>query len=400
MKLKTLLLTLLLSGFTHATISPVWEDNGVSNNMAQGLLGVGLNSAANWTGFRAFRDGFESSNRTEDIQQIFNDGFDHFTYIVSLRYFFIKDCYQDDEFTIECIREDTSKIESIKQQMLEVLSGNENAVFVISLKAYAKVNNSSSGIKQHKFLKAFEEKQETRDALIEIWEQIARTMSDIPDENLAFNLLNEPEFESYKGYNPRETWKQWATIIVDKIRSISPDRTIIIEGIYKSTFGKGRGNDGYNFGQRKYSGPSQLITPIDRNNIVYGFHYYEPYNWTHQDSYWMSKGDKGYPLPSIYRLKSDLEELVDFSKEYQVPVILSEVGVNGTCGGNGPKLEERAEYASTVYETLIEKGVGITWWALEDPNSPYKRPEEDCYEQSYRDLYPEEQLFKALRLTK
>ena len=101
----------------------------------------------------------------------------------------------------------------------------------------------------------------------------------------------------------------------------------------------------------------------------------------------------------MYRLKSDLEELVDFSKEYQVPVILNEVGVNGTCNGNGPKSEDRAAYASTAYETLVKNGVGITWWSLEDPNSPYKRAEEDCYVKDYQDLYPEEQLFKALRLS-
>ena len=84
MKLKILLLTLLLSGFTHATVTPVWEDNGVSSNMAKGLSGVGLNSLANWSGGRVFRDGFESSNRTADVQQIINDGFNHFTYITSI----------------------------------------------------------------------------------------------------------------------------------------------------------------------------------------------------------------------------------------------------------------------------------------------------------------------------
>jgi endoglucanase len=401
MKLKTLLLTVLLSGFTHATVTPVWENNGVSRNMAQGLSSVGLNSKANWTRTRVFRDGYESSNRTTDIQQIFNDGFDHFTYIVSLRYLFIEDCYQDDEFTIECIREDAfdSKIESIKQQMLEVLSHNKDAVFVISLKPYKQVSNNS-GIRQHQFLKSFENTQETRDALSEIWSEIALNMKDVPADNLAFNLLNEPEWESYTGQSPRDKWMEYATNIVDKIRDISPNRTIVIEGVYKAGFGRNFGKKAYNFGQRKYNGPSQLIIPINRSNIVYGFHYYEPYDWTHQDSSWANKGDKGRPIPSMYRLRSDLTELVNFSKEYQVPVILNEVGVNGTCNGNGPKLEDRAAYASTAYETLVKNGVGITWWALEDPNSPYKRPEEDCYVSNYQDLYPEEQLFKALRLTK
>lgn len=387
----------------NAGTTQVWSDNSVSDNIASALSGVGLNSKANWSG--KFKDKYESSNRTEDIQKIFSDGFRHFTYIVSLRYFFTKDCFRSAEYTVECIKDGVfdSKIESIKQQIDEVISSNESAVFVFSLKpSYKNLVNNSDGVKQTEFLKAFENSKETRDALGEIWLHISQVLKDIPVDNLVFNLINEPEWEHYSGWSAHSKWKKHAIDLVDIIRGVTPSRTIMVEGMYKGLFGKGSakgvGNNGYDFGQRKYSGPSELITPIDRKNIVYGFHYYEPYSWTHQDSHWMSKGDRGHPLPSITRLQSDLEELVEFSNEYNVPVVLSEVGVNGSCDGNGPKLEERAKYASVVYETLVENGVGVTWWSLEDPNMPYKRDEKDCYTQRYRDLIPENKLFKALRL--
>ena len=71
MKLKTLLLTLLLSGFTHATVTPVWENNGVSSNVAKQLSSVGLMTHANWTKTRKFRQYEpEALNSDEDVMQI------------------------------------------------------------------------------------------------------------------------------------------------------------------------------------------------------------------------------------------------------------------------------------------------------------------------------------------
>lgn len=402
--IKYVMLLVFISGISNATVTPVWTSNNVSYNIAEQLSGVGLNSKANWSG--SFKDREESSNRIEDVKQVFNDGFKHFTYILSTRYFFVRDCFNNQEFTVECIDEGLfeSKIESIKQQIIEVVSTNKDAVFVISLKPSYNTE-SSGGIKQTHFLQSLENSQETKEALYEIWRYIADTMKGVASDNLVFNLVNEPEWERYKG---RDTWekpslearKEWekiATKAVDVIRNISPDRTIVIEGIYKSLFSANKG-DGYSFGKRKYSSPSQLITPIDRKNIVYGFHSYSPGKWTHQDSIHMLRGVKGRALPSMSRLRSDMQELVTYSNKHNVPVMLSEVGVNGTCDGNGPLLEDRAKYASAVYETLIPNGVGITWWSLEDANTPYQRPEGRCYEQFYKDLTPEPQVFDALRL--
>jgi len=73
--------------------------------------------------------------------------------------------------------------------------------------------------------------------------------------------MNEPEFEYMKAWNKREIWEEWSTEIVDVIRSVSPDRTLIIEGMHKGLWAR-------------YDGPENLLLPIDRTNIVYGFHYY------------------------------------------------------------------------------------------------------------------------------
>jgi len=213
-------------------------------------------------------------------------------------------------------------------------------------------------------------------------------LKDVPDENLAFNLLNEPEFEQMKAWNKREIWQQWATEIVDVIRGVSPQRTIILEGIHKSLFA------------RNNVVPADVLTPIARKNIVYAFHYYNE-EWGKQDQSDHLEGVSGLPLPSLSKLKSNMQQLVDYTKHYKVPVVLTEIGVNGPCDGNGPLQKDRATYSSVVYETLVPNSIGITWWSLESHNNtPYQRISGDCYNDIHeKKLIPDKQLFKALRLT-
>ena len=52
-----------------------------------------------------------------------------------------------------------------------------------------------------------------------------------------------------------------------------------------------------------------------------------------------------------------------------------------------------------AYEALVPNGIGMTFWALESLMSPYKRIEGRCYDIFDKDLIPDKQLFKALRLT-
>jgi hypothetical protein len=234
---------------------------------------------------------------------------------------------------------------------------------------------------------AFENNEEAREAFNKLWGLVSKVLSDVPDENLAFNLLNEPEFEQMKAWNKREIWQGWATEMVDVIRDISPQRTIIIEGIHKSLFAQN-------------NGPANVIRPIPRKNIVYGFHYYQDEEWGRQDRDHL-KGVSGVPLPSLNNLKSNMQQLVAYTKNYKVPVVLTEIGVNGPCDGNGPLQKDRATYFSVVYEMLVSNSIGITWWALETADgTPYQRISGDCYSDLYeKQLIPDKQLFKALRLT-
>ena len=273
---------------------------------------------------------------------------------------------------------------SIKKQILEVLLEIPDAVFVISLKSGFEFKHYlPNGINQNIWLTEFEQKKSVRDGFNEQWRLIAEGLKDIPGENLAFNLLNEPEFENFKGGNARETWEKWTTNTVDVIRDISPDRTIIIEGIYKGLFDR-------------HNGPANVIRPIPRKNIVYGFHYYPNEEWAKQDYYGIR--GKGIPMPSLNKPKNDFRQLVDYSNSFKVPVAVTEIAVVNPCEGYGPLQKDITKYAEMAYEALVPNGIGMTFWALESLMSPYKRIEGRCYDIFDKDLIPDKQLFKALRL--
>jgi len=385
-------------GVSNSTVTPVWSENNVPPNVAEQLSKVGINSVANWSRSR--------SNRDRDIRQIFNDGFGHFTYIIAFDNFFDSTCRT---YTSKCFHLDRLKLKfkSVKQQMNNILKDHPKAVFVISLKpSYSIFYKSADGKNQTYWHKAFESNKEAREEFYNIWTEISKSLEDVSSNNLVFNVLNEPEFENYQGwsFNVRGVWEEWATKIVDRIRDVSPKRTIIIEGIYKSGYARGNSKEsnGMDFGKRKYSGPSSLITPIKRSNIIYGFHFYDPVGWAHQSSPGYDNGRfrqySGVPLPSMSRLKSDLYELVEYADDYNVPTIMSEIGVFGICDNKGPNPKDRATYAATAYDTLVKNGVGITWWALEDPSSPYARTDGNCWDKSHKELIPEKHIFEALRL--
>ena len=389
---------------TSTSPSSVWKDNGVSDNVAKQLSRVGVNSTINYMG-ETYYDTINSSkinNNIDKVKQVFNDGFSHFTYVISnTNKFYLDRCVKihgfneekdqwniiKSDFSASCLDKDSisSMSKSVKKQILEVLLEIPDAVFVISLKpGFEFKRYKPNGMPQHIWLTEFEQKKSVRDGFNEQWRLIAEELKDIPKDNLAFNLLNEPEFENFKGGNARKTWEKWTTQTVDVIRAISPERTIIIEGIYKGLFAR-------------HNGPANVIRPISRKNIVYGFHYYPNEEWAKQDYYGIR--GKGVPMPSLNKSKNDFRQLVDYSNSYKVPVAVTEIAITGPCEGYGPLQEDNAKYAEMAYEALVPNGIGMTFWGLESLMSPYQRIKGRCYDLFDKELIPDDMLFKALRLT-
>ena len=98
-----------------------------------------------------------------------------------------------------------------------------------------------------------------------IWDQLASRYRSLPTA-LYFELLNEPH-----GDLDGETWNRLIAESIQHIRQTNPTRTIIIGGLDYSTI------DSLN----------DLVLPDD-SHLAATFHYYEPFEFTHQGASWVS----------------------------------------------------------------------------------------------------------------
>src|SRR6478735_3250582 len=115
-----------------------------------------------------------------------------------------------------------------------------------------------------------------------LWGQVAKHFAQSPREDLFFELMNEPEL-SFAGTDP--TQAQWGAIaerMVTAIRAEDAVHSLI-------------------FGDVEWYGIDKLVSrqPLADKNVIYAFHDYEPYIFTHQGASWANLGSV-HELPYPY----------------------------------------------------------------------------------------------------
>lgn len=126
---------------------------------------------------------------------------------------------------------------------------------------------------------AWEQNAAYVDAFAVFWEQLARRFARHDPERVFFEILNEPVFHGRDA--------DWAAIqrrLLAAIRRGAPAHTIIATG-----------ND--------WGGLDGLLRlePLPDANVIYSFHFYEPFAFTHQGATWSSedvRGIFGLPYPA------------------------------------------------------------------------------------------------------
>ena len=114
---------------------------------------------------------------------------------------------------------------------------------------------------------------------IKFWEGIARHYKGKSETRLVFELLNEPQFLK----NP-EVWYALQRKTVGAIRAIDPLRTIMVTST-------------------SWSGIDTLasMTPLPDSNLLYTYHCYDPFLFTHQGASWVGNPPQDLrhmPFPS------------------------------------------------------------------------------------------------------
>ncbi len=117
--------------------------------------------------------------------------------------------------------------------------------------------------------------------------EMARQLSVFEAETVALELINEPRLKC-EGAD-QTLWQQMLKILVDRARSANPNITLVVTGACIST-------------------PDGLVAldpqPLADQNLIYTFHYYEPFTFTHQGAKFVPWPDKyldGVPWPASAR---------------------------------------------------------------------------------------------------
>jgi len=188
----------------------------------------------------------------------------------------------------------------------------------------------------HHFDEIMEDPDTQRARFAALWDQVSLRYSRLPD-TVWFEVLNEPH-KNLKGAQMRQLQALGLRII----RRDNPTRIVILGG-------------------EEWSGIGSLGTNLstDDPNVVYTFHYYDPFNFTHQQAQWlgenMPRGTRGWGSGA------DKEELANaaaiaaaFREAVGRPVFLGEFGVHSPVDP-----AERVEWVGAV-KTAME-GADIPW---------------------------------------
>ncbi|MFA5257514.1 MAG: cellulase family glycosylhydrolase [Opitutales bacterium] len=124
---------------------------------------------------------------------------------------------------------------------------------------------------------------------IGLWKQLSARLCDYPNDFLAYEIMNEPTAPD------PEDWNKLVTKTIDYIRSVEPERVIVI---------------GADMWQTPQLMPFLKVPEGDRN-IILSMHTYEPLLFTHHTASWIDgpiqtyTGPVNYPGPIIDKATFD-----------------------------------------------------------------------------------------------
>ena len=188
---------------------------------------------------------------------------------------------------------------------------------------------------------------------MKIWKGLAERYKNYEhNDMLIFELINEPH-TTEGGNLDMSTLSMLEGLTANAIRNISPNRTIC--------FAVADWNGSWILKADTYDSYRKSVL-MDYENVIVAIHTYATIEFTHQNMAWNGTQGKFVKLDDtvLDELKKQLKDMMDFTAETGVPVILNEFGLN-TDPDTIP-YEDQAEYVQYVMDILGEQDVPWTWW--------------------------------------
>jgi endoglucanase len=206
------------------------------------------------------------------------------------------------------------------------------------------------------------------DQFVMLWQILAKHLASRDPDRFFFELMNESEVQDpYR-------WIGIQSAVTQAIRRIAPQHTILASGAHYDSL------------------PDLIETqPLPDANVIYTFHFYEPYQFTHQGAPWGSvewNYYKNVPYPATPEQIATLEASIPgdkaryqlylygqsgwnakgiserlafaafWGREHDVPVICNEFG----AFRDTTPTESRTRYLHDVRTGLEQQGIGWAMW--------------------------------------
>ena len=226
----------------------------------------------------------------------------------------------------------------------------------------ARDNDLLAIINMHHYDQIFSAPTDHADRFVVIWQQIAERYAGRSDDELWFEPLNEPN-----GALTTALWQPLMARVMQLVRETNPARPIIVGGAdwnsYRSLFG---------------------LTVPDDPNLVLTFHYYLPFEFTHQGAEWQSGMDRylGTAWTGSEAARSDIDRNFAYARavatDMGYPVLLGEFGAYSKA-----PLDSRARWTDYVARTAELSGFGWTYWEYRSGFGVYDRSHRDWVQPIY-----------------
>jgi endoglucanase len=196
-------------------------------------------------------------------------------------------------------------------------------------------------INMHHYEEIFRQPAEHRERFVQLWRQIAQHYQAHSDR-LLFELLNEPHEQLTS-----DLWNDCLSDVLRAVRQSNPDRVVIV-------------------GPAQWNNISQLPLlelPADDRRLIVTFHYYNPFQFTHQGASWVngSRSWLGTRWQGTEQDKQavidDLDEAARWAQQAGRPLYLGEFG-----SYHEAPMESRAHWTRFVRDEAERRGISWAYW--------------------------------------
>jgi endoglucanase len=207
-------------------------------------------------------------------------------------------------------------------------------------------------INVHHYDEMFRQPDKHAARLAALWTQIAERYRARPD-SLLFELLNEPN-----GTLDEDRWNRMLPELLAVVRKSNPQRAVIV--------GPGHWNN--------VDRLAALALPNSDRMLIATFHYYSPFEFTHQAASWVPgsekwKGRKWSGTPDeVAAIARDFDKAAAWAKKQDRPMYLGEFGAYSAAD-----MDSRAAWTRAVTRQAKGRGFSSAYWEFASGFGAYDR---------------------------